>query len=193
MNKREKILLAGFGVLFLVIVGGGLTTFAVKHYREVNAENAELEGRIATMTRDIAQGADWKGRAEFVEENIPVFNSLEEARGKLMEAVQERAKAAGVTISSREYIEQLKPAASLADEPAERPAFYNRTTVKLTLAEAQEKALFAWMFSLQEPKSFLGITRFMMSPAGKGKSVNCEVEITQFYREGQAPKLTKAN
>lgn len=193
MNKREKILLAAFAAMFLVIVGGGLMTFAVKHYREVKIENEKLESRIATMTRDIAQGADWKGRAEFVETNIPAFNSLEEARGKLMEAVLERAKTAGVAIAAKEFIEQAKPAAALTDEPQEQPAFYSRTTVKITLTEAQEKALFAWIFSMQEPRSFLGITRFLMSPAGKGKSVNCEIEITQFYREGQAPKLTKAN
>jgi hypothetical protein len=32
-----------------------------------------------------------------------------------------------------------------------------------------------------------------MAPTGKGKTVNCEIEITQFYREGHAAKLTNAD
>ena len=39
-------------------------------------------------------------------------------------------------------------------------------------------------------KAFLGVTRLRMSPTGEGKSVNCELEVTQFYRESSETKLT---
>jgi hypothetical protein len=80
------------------------------------------------------------------------------------------------------------------DNPdAPPPGFFEKASIKITLNGVKEKELFAWMHSIQQPKSFLGITRLQIVPANQGKTVNCEVDITQFYREGQAPKLTKAN
>ena len=49
------------------------------------------------------------------------------------------------------------------------------------------------MHALQKPKSFIGITRLQMSPHPLGKSVVCEVDITQFFREAPPTKLSKAN
>lgn len=191
MNKREKILLMAFGLLLALIGGGGLLTYSLKNYREISAENKTLRQRVSEMTSNIAQGAEWKGRAEWVENHIPSFGSLEDARQKLLEVVQAQAQKAGVTIGGKEFIEDAKPMVGPDGEPAEPAGYYDKTTVKITLAGVKEKQLFAWMHALQEPKSFLGITRFQIAPGGQGKTVNCEVEITQFYREGPTGKLTR--
>lgn len=193
MNKREKILLMTFALLFGGIVGGGLVTYSVKNYREVSAENESLRQRVDEMTTSIAQGADWKGRSEWVENNMPAFGSLEDARQRLLEVVQNQARKAGVAIGGKEFIEQARALVGPDGEAAQPAAYFDRATVKVTLAGVKEQQLFAWMHGLQEPKSFLGITRFQIAPSGQGKTVNCEVEITQFYREGQAPKLTHSN
>ena len=57
----------------------------------------------------------------------------------------------------------------------------------------KEQPLFEWMHKLQAPEGFLGITRLQITPAGEGKTVNVEAEITQFYREKGPAKFSKAN
>lgn len=194
MKKREKILLMVFAVFFTVIVGGGLLTWSLKNYRSLSGENESLRKRVAEMTRNIAQGAEWQGRSDWAESNAPSFSSLEEARGKLLEVVQAQAQKAGITVGGKEFIEQAKAVTGLDGETLEPQGYFDQASVKITLNGVKEQQLFAWMFALQEPKSFLGITRFQMVPSGQGKTVNCEVEVTQFYREGPtAAKLTKVN
>ena len=194
MKKREKALLVVFAIMFGVIVGGGLLTYSLKNYRSLSGENENLGKRVAEMTRNIAQGAEWQGRADWADTNAPSFASLEEARGKLLEIVQAQAQKASITVGGKEFIEQAKAVAGLDGETLEPQGYFDKASVKITLNGVKEEQLFAWMFALQEPKSFLGITRFQMAPSGQGKTVNCEVEITQFYREGAAAaKLTKVN
>ena len=190
MKKREKILLAAFAVLFGIIVGGGLLTWSLKTWRELSAENAGLRTRLAEMRRNIAQGAEWQGRSDWAENNVPAFGSLEEARSKLLEIVQAQAQKIGVAIGGKEFIEQAQPAPGLDGEVEEPVDYFDKATVKLTLNGVKEQQLFEWMFALQEPRSFLGVTRFQMAPSGQGKTVNCEVEVTQFYREGGSGRLT---
>lgn len=194
MKKSEKALLVLFAILFGVIVGGGLLTYSLKNYRSLSGENESLRKRVAEMTRNISQGSEWQGRSDWADNNVPSFSSLEEARGKLLEIVQAQAQKASVTVGGKEFIEQAKPVAGLDGTVLEPQGYFDKASVKITLNGVKEQALFAWMFALQEPKSFLGITRFQMVPSGQGKTVNCEVEVTQFYREGAAvAKLTKAN
>ncbi len=194
MKKREKILLVVFAVFFTVIVGGGLLTYSLKNYRSVSDENEKLRKRVSDMTRDIAQGAEWQGRATWADTNAPSFASLEEARGKLLEIVQAQAQKAGVTVGGKEFIEQAKAITALDGTSLEPQGYFDKASVKITLSGVTEEKLFAWMYALHEPKSFLGITRFQMVPSGQGKTVNCEVEVTQFYREGGAAgKLTRLN
>ena len=194
MKKREKMLLLVFAILFGVIVGGGLLTWSLKNYRSLSDENEKLRSRVAEMTRNIAQGAEWQGRSDWAENNVPSFASLEEARGKLLEMVQAHAQKESVAINEKKFVEQVKPMAGLDGTVSEPQGYFDKAAVILTLNGVKEEQLFKWMFAMQEPKSFLGITRFQMVPSGQGKTVNCEVEITQFYREGAAvAKLTKAH
>lgn len=193
MNKREKILLVAFSIMFGVIVGGGLLTWSLKSYTSISEENSKLRKRVADMTRNIAQGAEWQGRSDWADNNVPSFGSVEEARGKLLEVVQACAQKESVTITSKEFIEQAKPVTALDGSTIEQAGYFDKASVKLTLNGVKEEPLCKWMFALQEPRSFLGITRFQMEPTGKDRTVNCEIEVTQFYRAGGAgTKLSKA-
>lgn len=194
MKNRKKLLLILFAVLFGVIVGGGLLTYSLKNYRSISDENAKLRKRVAEMTRNIAQGAEWQGRNDWADNNVPSFGSLEEARSKLLEVVQACAQKENVTITGKEFIEQAKAVTALDGTTLDQPGYFDKASVKLTLNGVKEEQLCKWMFALQEPRSFLGITRFQMEPTGKDKTVNCEIEVTQFYREGgSATKLSKAH
>jgi hypothetical protein len=77
-------------------------------------------------------------------------------------------------------------------QPEEAGGYFDQATVRVTLLEVKEEALFQWIHAITEPKQFLGVTRMQITPTGQGKLVNCEVELTQFYREKTAPKLTRA-
>ena len=192
MKSREKILLLVFCVLFGVIIGGGVLLFSVRKYREIATDNEDLRDRIALMEITIAHGEEWESKSEWVQDNVPSFTSREEASSKLIAAIQKEAQAAGVTIAAKEFLDEEKTLGADDGEAAPERLF-EKAAIKITVTGVSEKALYTWMHALQQPKSFLGITRLQIVPATQGKAVNCEVDIAQFYRAGQQPKLTKVN
>ncbi|MDB6120172.1 MAG: hypothetical protein JWO08_3953 [Verrucomicrobiaceae bacterium] len=187
MKRSEKILLASFAIVFLIVVGGGLATVGLKNYRQVKGETAQLQAKLKQMAGNIAQGTEWQTKADWVDSSIPKYGSHEEASSKLFAAVQKEAEAAGLTISAKEMVSAAVP------KEGDPLGYFDKASIKISFADAKEQQLFAWMHSLQKPKSFIGITRLQLSPHSQGKSVVCEVDITQFFRQATATNLSKAN
>jgi hypothetical protein len=191
MKKSEKVLLALFAVLFLLIVGGGGLMLGVNKWRAIARENEQFRDRLADMSLAITQGADWQRKSDWLEENAPSMGSRQEASSRLLEKIQKVAGETGLTLTSKEFIDQRR-AVGEDGQAEEAGGYFDQATVRVTLLEAGEEALVKWLHTISEPKQFLGVTRMQLTPTGQGKLVNCEVELTQFYREKTAPKLTRA-
>lgn len=188
MKKSEKILLSVFAALFLVIVGGGVLAYFVKTWRGIVEEKDRLALRLDEMTSALAQSTEWQKRSEWLDGNTPQFGSPEQASSKLFELAQKEADATGLKIGSREMIAQVAPA---EDEPLGR---FDKASVRFTFAEASEETFFKWMYQLTigTPKNFVGVTHLTLSPSASGKTVNAEVELTQYYANSAPTKLTRA-
>lgn len=195
MKPSEKRLLIVFAIVFTVIVGGGLLTFGLRNYREIGSEIDTLQSRLVEMNGAIEQGEDWQRKADWLEEHVPSFGSRQEASAKLMETVTKEAETAGIKLASREFIEQVRQLGpdGLPLEDEGSTGFFDQASMKLTLTGVKEEAFFKWLHALQNPTNFMGVTRLQINPASQGKTVNVEVDITHYYRESQAPKLTKVN
>ena len=191
MKRSEKILLALFGVLFLLIVGGGGMALGVGKWRQIASENEQLRARLDEMTLAITQRMAWQRKSDWIEENVPLLGSRKEASSRLLETVQNEAVEAGVTLSSREFLDQRR-AFGVDGQPQDEGGYFDQATVRVTLLEVGEEGLYKWLHTLCQPAHFIGVTRMQLTPTGQGKRVNCEVELTQFYREKTAPKLTRA-
>jgi hypothetical protein len=191
MKKSEKVLLGLFAVLFLLIVGGGGVMLGVNKWRSISMENEKLRERLVDMNLAITQGVEWQRKSDWIEENVPAMASKQEASSRLLETLQKQAVEAGVTLSSKEFVDQRR-AIGVDGQPEEATGYFDQATARVTLLEVGEEALIKWLYSISEPKQFLGVTRMQITPTGQGKLVNCEVEVTQFYREKTAPKLTRA-
>jgi hypothetical protein len=122
---------------------------------------------------------------------MPRLGSRQEASSKLLERLQQEASSAGVTLSGKEFVEPRRPM-GIDGQPDAPSGFFDTATVRVVLARVSEKELYQWLHSVTEPRHFLGVTRLQLSPSGAGKTVNAEVEITQFYRESTPPKITRA-
>lgn len=192
MKKSEKVLLAVFAVTFLVIVGGGALAFGYRNYTGIIGENDRLRDRLVEMNQALAMGADWQARHQWLDENVPSFNSRQEAAAHLLDVLQKEAVKSGVNIGGRELIEEPRAFGIDGLPVEEESGYFDQAAVRITLAGVSEKDLFRWFHALQQPDSFLGLTRLQINPSGQGKTVNCEVNITQFYRETSAPKLSRA-
>ncbi len=193
MKKSEKVLLGVFAFLFLAIIGGGGLMFAFKNYMAIREENENLRDRLGEMNLAISQGADWAEKFGWLEERCPNFTSRQEASAKLLEAITAEAEKMGISIGAKEFIEAARVMGPDGLPLEENLGYFDKATVKITLAGIQERAFFGWLHVLQQPKSFLGITRMQINPSGTNKTINAEVEFTQFYREKSAPKVSKAN
>jgi cell division protein FtsL len=176
MKKSEKVLLGIFAALFLVLIGGGGGMMAFKNYLEVREEVASLRDRLADMNLAISQGAEWA-----------------DASAKLLEKVMQEAEKLGLSIGGKEFVEQTQALGPDGLPVEEELGYFDQATVKTTLTGVQEQAFFSWLHTLQQPKSFIGVTRVQINPSGTNKTINAEVEFTQFYHEKTVPKVTKAN
>ncbi len=191
MKKSERFLLALFGLTFLIIIGGGLGNFAWSNLQDIRAENERLRDRLVEMNQAIAQGADWQIKSDWLEAHVPACASRQDASSKLLNAIQKEAEKTGLAIGGKEFME---PAREMGPDglPVDGPiGYFDQATVKVTLTNVKEQALFAWMHAVQQPAAFLGVTRLQMTPSGQGKTVNAEVDVTQYYREKPATKLTR--
>ncbi len=187
MKRSEKILLTLFAIAFALIVGGGGLSLAIKKYRAIGEDTERLSLKLSSMATDIAQGSKWQARSEYVQAHVPKFGTAEEASSKLFDLVSKEAEKLGLKTSAREMVPAHIPA------EGEDLGFFDKASVKITFADAPEQALFTWMHALQKPDAFIGITRLLITPSAQGKTVACEVDITQFYRQTQAVRLSKAD
>ena len=191
MKSSEKLLLGIFASLLLILVGGGGVLFAYRNYAEITDEVSQLGHQLETMRSQVASGEKWAARQAWIDENLPEFGARQEASTKLYEAVQAEAEKAGVSLLGREILEPtqaLGPDGLPLDEEEQLNAF-DRAAVKITLNGVKEEEFYQWLHALQQPKSFIGITRLQITP--NSKSINAEVEFTQFYRLKEQ-KVTKA-
>lgn len=193
MKKSEKVLLGVFAFLFLAIVGGGGLMYAFNNYTAIREENAALRDRLGDMNLAISQGADWADKYGWLEERCPNFTSRQEASAKLLEAISGEAEKIGISIGGKEFIEAARVLGPDGLPLEESLGYFDKATVKITLAGVPEQAFFGWLHALQQPQSFLGITRMQINPSGSNKTINAEIEFTQFYREKSAPKVSKVN
>jgi hypothetical protein len=193
MKRSEKALLGVFAFLFITIVGGGGLTFAFNHYTAIREENEKLRDRLADMNLAVSQGADWADRYGWLEEKVPGFASRQEASAKLLEVISAEAERLGLGIGGKEFLEEARSLGPDGLPLDENLGYFDKAAVKITLAGVPEQIFVAWLHALQKPASFLGITRLQINPSGTSKTINAEVEFTQFYREKSAPKVTKAN
>jgi hypothetical protein len=192
MKSSEKLLLGIFASLLLILVGGGGVLFAYRNYAEITDEVSQLGHQLETMRSQVASGEKWAARQAWIDENLPEFGARQEASTKLYEAVQAEAEKAGVSLLGREILEPtqaLGPDGLPLDEDEQVNAF-DRAAVKITLNGVKEEDFYQWLHALQQPGSFIGITRLQITP--NSKSINAEVEFTQFYRLKEQ-KVTKAN
>lgn len=183
MKRSERLLLGLFAIVFLVVVGGGALTFGLNHYRSITDETTRLRDRLVDMNQAITEGAEWQRRSEWLNETVPTFASRQEASARLLEVIQKEAEKAGLTLAGREFLEAPKEIAEDGLPLETGQGYFDRATVRLTLSAVKEQAFFTWMHGVQQPGRFLGVTRLLINPTGQGKSVNAEVEVTQFYHE----------
>ncbi|WP_395752042.1 hypothetical protein [Prosthecobacter sp.] len=193
MKKSEKVLLGVFAFLFLAIVGGGGLTYAFRNYMAIRNENDSLRDRLAEMNLAISQGAEWAAKHGWLEEHCPNFTSRQEASAKLLELIVGEADKIGLSIGGKEFIDAVRVLGPDGLPLEEDLGYFDKSAVKITLAGVPEKTFYAWLHALQKPQSFLGITRMQINPSGSNKTINAEVEFTQFYREKSTPKVSKAN
>lgn len=186
MKKSERVLLALFVLVFIVIVGGGLLSYGINHYRGIVEETDHLKERLIEMNMAITQGAEWQQRSEWLDAEVPSFASRQAASTRLLEVIQREAEKAGVTLAGREFLEASPLLGEDGLPNPETTGFFDRASVRLTISAAKEKAFFAWMHAIQQPGSFLGVTRLQLIPSGQGKTLNAEVDVTQFYQEQAA-------
>ncbi|MBL9179680.1 MAG: hypothetical protein JNM65_16575 [Verrucomicrobiaceae bacterium] len=191
MKKSEKILLGIFAAIFIgvALIGGG--AFAFRTYFEVKDEVGLLRDRLGSMNLAVSQGAEWAEKNTWLEENVPGFTSNKDASAKLLETVATAAQKHGLTIGGTELLE---PARAIGPDglPAdEDEGHFDKAAIKTTLTGITEQAFYTWLHALQQPKSLIGITRLQINPAGSNKTINAEVEFTQFYHAKTAPKVTK--
>ena len=192
MKKSEKMLLTLFVGLILAFVLGGGGMLALRNYIEVREEIDLLRDRLSDMNLAIAEGSDWAEKHAWLDEHAPLFTSSQEASARLLETITREAEKLSLDIGAKEFLEQARQIDS-DGELVEEDGSFAKATVKTTLNGVSEKPFFAWLHALQQADSFIGVTRLQINPSGTNKTINAEVEFTQFFHEKAQPRVTKVN
>lgn len=193
MKRSEKILLTLFAVLFLIIIGGGGLAMGVRHYLAILEENEGLRDRVIEMNEAIAQGSEWQRKYDWLDKNVPGFSSRQEASSRLLETIQKEAEKLALTFADRQFLEAVRQIGQDGLPVEEQGGYYDQASVRVTLSKIKEQAFFSWVHALQTSGRLIGITRLQITPAGEGKTINVEAEVTQFYHEKAPAKLSKAD
>lgn len=188
MKKSEKLLLTVFSFMCLIIVGGGAIKHAYSNYRDICEENQSLADQIANMEHTISTGAEWAEKYGWIEEHIPVFATHQEASSKLLSVITARAEKRGISIGAKEFVDEAREMGPDGQPLDGKQGYFDCARVKITLTGAMEKVFFEWLEDIQQAKLFIGVTHILINPTGTNKTVNCEVEFTQFFREDTAAK-----
>lgn len=188
MKNSEKILLTVFVFTLIILVGVGGVRYAYNNYMAIREENESLSRRIADMDYAISKGTEWAEKYNWLEENIPVFSSHQEASSKLLGVISTQAEKRGLGIGGKEFVEEAKETGPDGLMVEKNLSHFNHARVKITITGALEKVFYEWLEDIQKAKLFIGVTHLLINPAGAGKTVNSEVEFTQFYREGKPAK-----
>jgi hypothetical protein len=193
MKKSEKVLLGVFAALLLgvALFGGG--AFALRSYFEVQDEVELLRDRLGSMNLAVSQGAEWAERHNWLEENVPSFTSNKEASARLLDAISQAAQKQSLDIGTPQFLEYTALVGPDGLPVEEDGSHFDKAAVKTILTGVTEQAFYAWLHALQQPETFIGITRLQINPCGNNKTINAEVEFTQFYHEKAALKVTKVN
>ena len=188
MKKSEKFLLTVFVFAFLILVGGGGVKYGYNNYMAIREENESLANRIEDMNHAISKGTEWAEKYSWIEDHIPAFSSHEEASSKLLGVISTQAAKRGLGIGGKEFIEESKEIGPDGLPVEANLGYFNRAKVKITITGALEKVFYQWLEDIQQAKLFIGVTHLLINPVGSNKTVNSEVEFTQFYRDGKQGK-----
>lgn len=188
MKKSEKFLLTVFAFVFLILGGGGAVQYAYNNYMAIREENESLSNRIADMNHAISKGTEWAEKYNWLEEHIPVFSSHQEASSKLLGVISAQAAKRGLSIGGKEFIEETQETGPDGLPLEGNLGYFDRSKVKITITGVIEQVFYKWLEDIQEAKLFIGVTHLLINPVGSNKTINCEVEFTQFYREIKTTK-----
>jgi hypothetical protein len=151
-----------------------------------------LRDRLGDMNLAVSQGAEWAERHDLARRNAPGFTSNQEASAKLLETITAEAEKLDLTIGGKEFLERPRLGPDGLPSRMKRRATSTKPAVKPRSPAFRSRRSSPGCTPCSS-RSFIGITRLQINPSGTNKTINAEVEFTQFYHERPAPKVSKVS
>ncbi len=184
MSRREKTLAAV--VLALALIWGGSVGARawMAWWRTQHSGRENVAARIEALQELLGERGAWEQRHEWMEQTAPSYASRQEASAKLLELVEARAAAGGLTLEGKTFVQadagagKALPSGNAVEAAA--PVFQS-VAVRVG-ATGSEQEVLKWIHSLQQPGEFVGVTDLTLTPEPEASALKSEVEVTLYYR-----------
>lgn len=170
MKDSEKRLLI-LSVALLAIIGGLILSQKLLTWQRAIAtrRNALAAERVDSDAL-LAEAPGWKARGEWLTKHQPVARNDLDADNELFETLLTKAQAAGVSVATKQYQEQVKN------------EYFQQCGVTLTV-KGDLSNVFRWIYSVLSPGDFRVVPYLKITPDKEDAAkVVCSVQFWRWYQ-----------
>ncbi|MFQ3669997.1 MAG: hypothetical protein SNJ84_00910 [Verrucomicrobiia bacterium] len=168
LQPSERRLLALFLSLLVITVAfvGGSEYLQWTQTQQSKLNRLRADRQIANVW--LAQRQLWQQRADWLAENLPVFNSREDAVGKLPTNMKALAEANGLQVLEQGFTN---------DQPGQ-PVSYAGVRLRVTGGLPET---IRWLHALQQPDTFNRIDSITIEPGDPPTTIRCDIRLIHFF------------
>lgn len=167
-THRERRLAILFGLAVFILLNLMLLVFLKRHRADAERELATLESRKEQADMLMLDPHYWDSRADWLEQNRPVFALSGDAQTELLETLQSTPREHG-----------LEATPPIIDDPRSYGTFEEvSATVKVT---GDIRNVVAWLAQIQQPGKFNAVTNVTVQSDKDAPRVVCEVRVAKWF------------
>ncbi len=168
-ETERRLLILSFGLL-AVIGGLVLSQRLLARQRAIATQEQALAAERADSNALLAEAPGWKERGEWLAKHQPVAQNDLDADNELFETLLTKAQAAGVSVVTKQYQEQVKT------------EFFQQAGVTLTV-KGDLSNVFRWIYSVLSPGDFRVVPYLKITPdKDDAAKVVCAVQFWRWYQ-----------
>ncbi|MEM1159168.1 MAG: hypothetical protein AAGH72_13045 [Verrucomicrobiota bacterium] len=166
MNKREKNLLIGFGILCLVVL---LVVGALRlrdWNRHVKDEIRSLNDQIQTAEYWNGRQTELETRQAWIQEKLPLLTDRNESTSRLISLIQNTSRKHSLKTERQEVLEVEE----------------NAREIRVQLeASTNMQALARWLNDLQRPENMIAIPEIEIKPQSQNDNLKVILVVCQYF------------
>lgn len=168
-DNEKRLLILSFGLL--AVIGGLILSQRLRTWqRAIATQEQALAAERMDSDALLADAPAWKERGNWLAKHQPAAKNDLDADNELFEVLLAKAQAAGVSVVTKQFQEQVKN------------EYFQQAGVTLTV-KGDLSNVFRWIYSVQSPADFRVVPYLKITPDKEDAAkVTCAVQFWRWYQ-----------